>query len=127
MAHVPQTQALYSQDTTQTQGTPQTQAMPQMQGQTGFTIPVHWGLLTLISDLNKLHIDIKPAARDVATVAGVSEATFNRSVYLYKHLHTVLSVALAHACFCRMITFYLYIYIYIYIYIIVSHCRLLSC
>ena len=70
MAHVPQTQALYSQDTTQTQGTPQTQATPQMQGQTGFTIPVHCGLLTLISDLNKLHIDIKSAARDVATVAG---------------------------------------------------------
>ena len=41
-----------------------------MQGQTGFTIPVHCGLLTLISDLNKLHIDIKSAARDVATVAG---------------------------------------------------------
>ena len=60
----------YSQDTTQTQGTPQTQAKPQMQGQTGFTIPVHCGLLTLISDLNKLHIDIKSAARDVATVAG---------------------------------------------------------
>ena len=35
----------------------------------------------------------------------VSEATFNRSVYLYKHLHTVLSIALAHACFCRMIIF----------------------
>ena len=70
MAHVPQTQALYSQDTTQTQGTPQTQATPQMQGQTGFTIPVHCGLLTLISDLNKLHIDIKSAARGVATVAG---------------------------------------------------------
>ena len=41
-----------------------------MQGQTGFTIPVHCGLLTLISYLNKLHIDIKSAARDVATVAG---------------------------------------------------------
>ena len=70
MANVPGTQALYSQDTTQTQRTPETQVTPQTPGGTGFTIPVHCGLLTLISDLNKFHNDIKLAARDVATAAG---------------------------------------------------------
>ena len=56
---LPPTQELYSQET-QTQTTPQsTPQTPTTPGGTGFSIPVHCGLLTLKSDLNKIHIDIK--------------------------------------------------------------------
>ena len=61
-----QTQELYSQET-QTQTTPQTPTTP---GGTAFSIPVHCGLLTLKSDLNKIHIDIKDATKDATTIAG---------------------------------------------------------
>ena len=80
MSYVQQSQPLYSQDmasqaTPQTPTTPQTTATPQTttpqtQGGTGYTIPVHCGLLTLISDLNNMHNDIKAAAGEVRNVAG---------------------------------------------------------
>ena len=64
-----QTQALFSQDmaTQQTPPTPQTR---RTQGETGYTIPVHCGLMTLVSDLNKVQIEIKSAAGDVKTITG---------------------------------------------------------
>ena len=72
MSQPMQTQQLYSQDTqsqatTQNQATPQTPTTP---GGTAYTIPVHCGLMTPKSDLNKIHIDIKAAAKDVKTIAG---------------------------------------------------------
>ena len=69
MFQVPQTQDLFSQET-QTQTTTPTPTMPQTPGGTGFLIPAHCSLLTLKSDLNKIHNEIKAAATDVATIAG---------------------------------------------------------
>ena len=76
MSQVQQTQDLYSQASqvpqTQTPTMPQTQTptTPQTPGRTGFTIPMHCGLQMLKSDLNKIQIEIKDAAKDAATIAG---------------------------------------------------------